>query len=107
MRWNEEEEVGRRCVVDGVVIVGVDGVDGVCRRILDQVLRVGSLGVDDDRGSRCRCRRPWPPCQRILGQVLRVGSLGGDGDRCFLRPISYACLSSVRVHCSGCSRASS
>ena len=29
MRWNEEEEVGRRCVVDGVVIVGVDGVDGV------------------------------------------------------------------------------
>ena len=23
MRWNEEEEVGRRCVVDGVVIVGV------------------------------------------------------------------------------------
>jgi hypothetical protein len=29
MKWNEEEEVGRRCVVDGVVIVGVDGVDGV------------------------------------------------------------------------------
>ncbi len=45
MRWNEEEEVGRRrCVVDGVVIVGVDGVD----------------------------RRPWPPCQRILGQVLMM-----------------------------------
>jgi len=29
MRWNEEEEVGRCCVVDGVVVVGVDGVDGV------------------------------------------------------------------------------
>ena len=29
MKWNEEEEVGRRCVVDGVVIVGVDGVGGV------------------------------------------------------------------------------
>ena len=29
MRWNEEEEVSRRCVVDGVVIVSVDGVDGV------------------------------------------------------------------------------
>jgi hypothetical protein len=29
MRWNEEEEGSRRCVVDGVVIVGVDGVDGV------------------------------------------------------------------------------
>ena len=28
MRWNEEEEVGPRCVVDGVVIVCVDGVDG-------------------------------------------------------------------------------
>ena len=27
MRWNEEEEGSRRCVVDGVVIVGVDGVD--------------------------------------------------------------------------------
>ena len=26
MRWNEEEEVGRRCVVDGVVVVGVNGV---------------------------------------------------------------------------------
>jgi hypothetical protein len=23
MRWNEEKEVGRRCVVDGVVVVGV------------------------------------------------------------------------------------
>ena len=64
MRWNEEEEVGRRC------------------RIFDQVLRVGSLGVDDDRGNRCRCRRPWPPYQRVLGEVLRVG---GDGDRGFLR----------------------
>ena len=29
MRWNEEEEVSSRCVVDGVVIVGVDGVGGV------------------------------------------------------------------------------
>ena len=26
MRWNEEEEVGRLCVVDGVVVVSVDGV---------------------------------------------------------------------------------
>ena len=87
MRWNEEEEVGRRC------------------RIFDQVLRVGSLGVDDDRGNRCRCRRPWPLCQRIHGEVLRVGGLGCDGDRGFLRPISYACLSSVRgCTCSGCRR---
>ena len=29
MRWNEEEEVGRRYVVHGVVLVGVDGVGGV------------------------------------------------------------------------------
>ena len=29
MRWNEGDEVGCRCVIDGVVIVGVDGVDGV------------------------------------------------------------------------------
>ena len=27
MRWNKEEEGSRRCVVDGVVIVGVDGID--------------------------------------------------------------------------------
>ena len=29
MRWNEEEDVGRRYVVHGVVLVGVDGVGGV------------------------------------------------------------------------------
>jgi hypothetical protein len=27
MRWNKEEEGSRRCVVDGVVIVGVEVVD--------------------------------------------------------------------------------
>ncbi len=27
MRWNKEEEGSRRCVVNGVVIVGIDGVD--------------------------------------------------------------------------------
>ena len=26
MRWNEEERVGRLCIVDGVVVVGVNGV---------------------------------------------------------------------------------
>ena len=85
MRWNEEEEVGRRCVVDGVVIVGVDGVDGVCRRILDQVLRVGSLGVDDDRGSRCRCRRPG-----VLAAMVTDVSCG-----LFPMHVSAACVCTV------------
>ena len=42
MRWNEEEEVGRRCVVDGVVIVGVDGVDGI---VVVGVFVLGLLAV--------------------------------------------------------------
>ena len=42
MRWNEEEEGSRRCVVDGVVIVGVDGVDGV---VVFGVFVLGLLAV--------------------------------------------------------------
>ena len=42
MRWNEEEEGSRRCVVDGVVIVVVDGVDGV---VVFGVFVLGLLAV--------------------------------------------------------------
>ncbi len=42
MRWNEEEEVSSRCVVDGVVIVCVDGVDGV---VVFGVFVLGLLAV--------------------------------------------------------------
>jgi|LauGreDrversion2_3_1035106.scaffolds.fasta_scaffold1665235_1 hypothetical protein len=42
MRWNEEEKVGCRCVVDGVVVVGVDGVDGV---VVIGVFVLGLLAV--------------------------------------------------------------
>jgi hypothetical protein len=42
MRWNEEEEVGSRCVVDGVVIVSVDGVNGV---VIVSVFVLGLLAV--------------------------------------------------------------
>ena len=42
MRWNKEEEGSRRCVVDGVVIVVVDGVDGV---VVFGVFVLGLLAV--------------------------------------------------------------
>ena len=42
MRWNKEEEGNSRCVVDGVVIVGVGGVDGV---VVFGVFVLGLLAV--------------------------------------------------------------
>jgi len=52
MRWNKEEEGSRRCVVDGVVIVVVDGVDGV---VVFGVFVLGLLAVASQSVLVC-----WP-----------------------------------------------